>query len=114
MWQSGRHCPHATDPKTLTSFAPRRRTVRRMDSGFSRSFAILGVHPPRRPGEPSANRSSRTPMTASNRSQGATDGDDAPDSYRETAGWDVPARAASAPGPDRCPAVAFGSPSPHP
>jgi hypothetical protein len=35
-------------------------------------------------------------MTASKRSKVATDGDDAPDSYRETAGWDVPARAASA------------------
>ena len=36
-------------------------------------------------------------MTASSRSRVSTDGDDAPDSYRETAGWDVPARAASAP-----------------
>ena len=36
-------------------------------------------------------------MTASSRSRVSTDGDEAPDSYRETAGWEVPARAASAP-----------------
>ena len=97
MSESGRSVPRATDPKIRTFLAPCRWAARRMRSRFSRSFTILGVRTSRRRGEASATRSSRAPMTASSRSRVSTDGDEAPDSYRETAGWEVPARAASAP-----------------
>ena len=92
-----RSAPRATDPKIRTFFAPCRRAARRMRARFWRNFTILGVRTSRRRGEPSATSSSRSPMTASSRSRVSTDDDDAPDSYREAAGWDVPARAASAP-----------------
>src|SRR5665647_2282617 len=93
---SGRSSPRATDPKTRTFDAPCRWAARRIRSRLSRSLAILGVRTSRRRVEASATSSSREPIAARRRSSVSTDGELAPDSYLDTAGCDVPARAARA------------------